>query len=375
RAAERQSHPTRHVLPRRERHHRTRTEGTGVTRGDATLEALTERGNALHNLGLAKWLEQDLKTAETYLREALEIRRALGDLEKVGDTLQNLGLVLTDQRKSEAREFFEETLSIRERLGNLSNAARTHANLGLLSWKLGQLTDAEQHYEKAIERIQPIGEEIIAHAVYNNLGAVRFEQGKFREAREAYHKALASPRIATSKPSLIMFRSNLVEVEIRLGLWQDANNNLNTGMELLRQVTNGTPSADAHYFQLTEFHLFKGDICAMNDQLSEAADAFQSASSVARAGHRTDREAFALSKLARLRDSADVARQAVTLADTPMTRAALYSVERDFDSAQREIRKVNDPFRRGSVAVRFRVPDKNDDWHVKANALLEQLKN
>ena len=299
----------------------------------------------------------------------------MGDLEKVGDTLQNLGLVLTDQVRSEAREFFEETLSIRERLGNLSNAARTHANLGLLSWKLGKLTEAEQHYEKALERIQPIGEAVIAHAVYNNLGAVRFEQGKFREAREAYRKALASPRIATSKPSLVMFRSNLVEVEIRLGLWQEAQENLETGMELLQQVTNGTPSADAHYFQLAEFHLFKGDICALNDKLSEAADAFQSASDVARAGHRTDREAFALSKLARLRDSADVARRAVTLADTPMTRAALYAVERDFDSAQREIQKVNDPFEEARLLFDFALLTKDNDWHIKANALLEQLRN
>ena len=57
-----------------------------------SIEVLVERGNTLHNLGLAKWLEQDLQNAERYLREALEIRRALGDLEKVGDTLQNLGL-------------------------------------------------------------------------------------------------------------------------------------------------------------------------------------------------------------------------------------------------------------------------------------------
>ena len=343
--------------------------------GKESLEALAERGNALHNLGLAKWLEQDLGAAETYLRQALEIRRALGDLEKVGDTLQNLGLVLTDQVKPEARDFFEETLSIRERLGNLSNAARTHANLGLLSWKLGELIEAEQHYEKALERIQPIGEAVIAHAVYNNLGAIRFEQGNFREAREAYQKALSSPRIATSKPSLIMFRSNLVEVELRLGLWQDAQNNLDMGMELLQQVTNGTPSADAHYFQLAEFHLFRGDICALNDKLSEAADAFQSASSVARAGHRTDREAFALSKLARLRDSADVARQAVTLADTPMTRAALYAVERDFDSAQREIRKVNDPFEEARLLFDFALLTKDQDWHAKASTLLERLRN
>jgi tetratricopeptide (TPR) repeat protein len=347
----------------------------GLLEGTQTLEALTERGNALHNLGLAKWLEQDLNTAETYLREALEIRRALGDLEKVGDTLQNLGLVLTDQKNQEARDIFEETIQIRERLGALSNVAGVYSNIGLMYWKFGQLENAEIQYLKALQVIQPIGEEVIGHAIYNNLGIIRFEQKKFREAREAYQKALNSPRIATSKPSLIMFRSNLIEVELRLGLWQDAQNNLDMGMELLRQVTNGTPSADAHYFQLSEFHLFKGDICVLSHNLSEAVDAFQAASSVARAGHRTDREAFALSKLARLRDSADVARQAVNLADTPMTRAALYSVERDFDSAQREIRKVNDPFEEARLLFDFAFLTKNDDWHAKASALLEQLKN
>ncbi len=340
-----------------------------------SIEVLVERGNTLHNLGLAKWLEQDLQNAERYLREALEIRRALGDLDKVGDTLDNLGLVLTDQVKPEAREIFEETLSTRERLGSLANVARTRANLGRFFWRFGDLSTAEQHYERALTTIQPIGEDIIAHAVFNNLGLIRFEQGKFREAREAYQRALKSPRIATSKPSLIMFRSNLAEVEIRLGLFQDAKDNLELGMELLRQITNDSPSAESHYFQLTEFHLFRGDIFALTKDYSEAENAFQSASNVAQTGHLKDREALALSKLARLRDSKDVAQQAIKLADMPMTRAALYTVERDFNSAQLEIQKINDPFEEARLMLDFAFLTKDQNWHTRANQLLEQLKN
>jgi tetratricopeptide (TPR) repeat protein len=340
-----------------------------------SIEVLVERGNTLHNLGLAKWLEQDLQNAERYLREALEIRRALGDLDKVGDTLQNLGLVLTDQKKPEAREVFEETLKIREHLGGLTNVAGVWGNIGLMCWKFGQLAEAEANYERALQVIQPIGEEVISHGIYNNLGAIRFAQGKFREARVAYQKALESPRIATSKPSLMMFRSNLVEVEIRLGLFQDAKDNLEIGMELLKQITNDIPSTESHFFQLTEFHLFWGDIFALTKDFLEAANAFQSASNIAKAGHMTDREAFALSKLARLRNSADVARQAIKLADTPMTRAALYAVEHDFDSAQFEIQKVNDPFEEARLMLDFAFLAGDQDWQIRGNQLLEQLKN
>ncbi len=343
--------------------------------GQDSIEVLVERGNTLHNLGLAKWLEQDLPNAERYLREALEIRRALGDLDKVGDTLGNLGLVLTDQVKPEAREIFDEALQVWGRLGNLSNSARTQANLGRLFWRFGELATAEQYYEMALTSIQPIGEDIIAHAVFNNLGLIRFEQGKFREAREAYQRALKSQRIATSKPSLMMFRSNLVEVEIRLGLFQDAKDNLELGMELLKQITNDVPSTESHFFQLTEFHLFRGDIFTLTKDFSEAASAFQSASDIAQKGHLTDREAFALSKLARLQDSADVAHQAIELADTPMTKAALYAVERDFNSAQLEIQKVNDPFEEARLMLDFAFLAQDQSWQTRANQLLEKLKN
>jgi tetratricopeptide (TPR) repeat protein len=340
-----------------------------------SIEVLVERGNTLHNLGLAKWLEQDLPNAERYLREALEIRRALGDLDKVGDTLQNLGLVLTDQRKPEAQEIFEEALELWKRLGNLSNSARTRANLGLLFWKLGELVQAEQFYELALQTIQPVGEEIIAHGIYNNLGAIRFEQRKYQEARKAYQRALLSPRATRSKPVLVMFRNNLVEVEIRLSLWQDAQENLEIGMELLHQITNGSSSAESDLSQLAEFHLFQGDIFALTKDFPKAIQEFQTASNIAQTGHVKDLEAFALSKLARLSDSIEIAQKAIELRNMPMTRVALHVVNRDFDSAQREIQKTNDPFEEARLMLDFAFLTNDQSWNTRANQLLEQLKN
>jgi tetratricopeptide (TPR) repeat protein len=299
----------------------------------------------------------------------------LGDLDKVGDTLDNLGLVLTDQINPSAQVFFEESLEIRQRLGNLSNSARTQANLGLLSWKLGELAQAEQFYELALQMVKPIGEDVIAHAVFNTLGIIRFSQKKFYEAREAYQRAIQSPRVARSKPVLVLFRSNLIEVEIRLGLWQDAQKNLEVGMALMQEITNGSPSSESHFFQLTEFYLFQGDICALKNDVSQAINSYRSASRIAQTGNQTDREAFALSKLARLQNSTEVAHQAKKLADTPMTRAALYTVERDFESAQREVQKLNDPFEDARLMLDFAFLTNDQNWQTRANQLLEQLKN
>jgi tetratricopeptide (TPR) repeat protein len=332
-----------------------------------SIEVLVERGNTLHNLGLAKWLEQDLQNAERYLREALEIRRALGDLDKVGDTLQNLGLVLTDQRKPEAQEVFEEALQLWGRLGNLSNSARTRANLGLLFWKLGKLAQAEQYFETALSTIQPVGEDVIAHAVYNNLGAVRFEQGKFREAREAYQRALKSPRVAKSKPGLALFRTNLVEVEIRLGLLNEAQENLRLGYELLVQVAN-----DA---LLTEFYLFEGDIFVLLGKFSGSIEKYDLARNAAQRGHKPEREAIALSKQARLESNLELARQAMTLSDNPMTRTALYTVEKDFLNAHQEIQKMNDTFEEARLLLDFAYLTNETHWHLHAIQLLEQLKS
>jgi tetratricopeptide (TPR) repeat protein len=332
-----------------------------------SIEVLVERGNTLHNLGLAKWLEQDLQNAERYLREALEIRRALGDLDKVGDTLDNLGLVLADQINPSAQVFFEESLEIRQRLGSLSNTARTYANLGLLHWKLGELPQAEQFYELALRTIQPIGEDVIAHAVYNTLGIVRFAQKKFREAREAYQQALQSPRVAQSKPVLATFRNNLVEVELRLGMLHEAQANIELGFELLKQVKND--------LLLVDFYLFHGDISVMQQEFARAKQVFSFARNIAQKAHILDREAIALSKVARLEGNVGQALQAIEISDTPMTRAGLLTVKKAFEEARIEIQQTNDVFEEARLLLDFAFLTNDQSWNTRANQLLEQLKN
>ncbi len=334
--------------------------------GQDSIEALGERGNALHNLGIAKWLEQDLKVAEQYSRDALEIRRALGDLNKVGDTLQNLGLVLTDQAKPEARDVFEEALQLWERLGDLANAARTYNNLGLLKWRKGELRQAEVFFEKAIQITQPLGQEIVAHAVYNNLGIMQFRQGNYREAYGNYVKALNSSRVERNKPGIALIIGNIVEVELRIGRFSEAKQNIERAYFLLNEVQNDPLLSDLHWWN--------GELLILQGDTKQAKENYQKSADIARESHYSERESIALASLARLELNLELAQKSITVVDSPFSRTALLVVQNQYDLARIEIQKLGDLFEEARLLLDIAQITQDENTRAEAFGLLEQIR-
>jgi tetratricopeptide (TPR) repeat protein len=294
------------------------------------------RADALNTLGLAAWLENDLDQAEHVHREALEVRRAFNDAERIQMSLQNLGNVLTLRNNLEAETLFEEAISIAEKLGDVANVARGHANLGYLMIRLERFAEAEALLEHALKVIEPIGEVVIAHGVRNNLGIVRFYQGKFAEARIAYLAAYESPRIAQDKPVLTLMLNNVIETELRLGLYADAAAHLETAFELLHAVPNKALEAD--------LHLFHGELEAIQNHDQQAIAAFHQALLAAREGHCKDHEVTALVRLAMRSNDVRLAFEAARLKDSTITQATVMALSGETEQAHQEILKHNDNF-------------------------------
>ena len=103
------------------------------------LEELASRDNhrlylaiAHRALGVEHWLAGELASAETRLREALELFTKLGARWQIGRTLFELGELHLPHAPTKAREYYSQALGSFEELAAVPNAERTRMALNSL---------------------------------------------------------------------------------------------------------------------------------------------------------------------------------------------------------------------------------------------------
>jgi tetratricopeptide (TPR) repeat protein len=328
---------------------------------------LIERANALNNLGVAAWQRSDLESAEAHHRQSLSIRTALGDRASMARSHHNIALVLTRQSDGQAREHFEAAIELLERIGDRAQIADAYTNLSWLEWRLGNLDAAEKLCEQALEAAQPWGEEFNSYMIYNNLGAIRFLRGHHRQARDAYSAALATQHASLNKHNRATFNANLAEVELRLGLLTDAQSNIEQALLLLSSAHD--PALEANIWW------YSGEASALTGDKGAALEAYQSALILARTAGKRVREAESLARIARLEQDRTLAEQAITIADTPVTRANQHVLTGGVEEVFQHLIQVGDAYEVARFAADLFLNTGNATWMLEAQRSLEELRN
>jgi DNA-binding SARP family transcriptional activator/tetratricopeptide (TPR) repeat protein len=332
---------------------------------DDSFEAKSERAMALSSLGVISWEQRHLYEAERFHRESLGLRRQLGNIEKIGDSLINLGIIMIERSDKAGQTVFEEAVSIWEKTGHQANLARTLTCLGYFNWKLNQLTEAESYLEKAIMIGSAAANQIALSSTYNNLGIVRFSQGNYQESHNAYRQALDCPEVKDNKRDRSMFLWNLTEVDLRLANLENARANLTQVTELAKEFLDVSLQADAYWLE--------GDLNALEENFEAAKESYQNCLEAAKKSSNTERTAEALARLARLEKSQDLAKEALALADTPASQAALYVAKGDYELARETIATTGDTFEEARLLLDIGYLSKDRTATVTAKKLLTML--
>ncbi len=335
--------------------------------GLETPSALSERANALNNLGVAANYRHDLAVAEQHHKSALEIRRALGEVERVAISLQNLGSTLIASYDPAARTYFEEARAIFKQIGNRLGIAYILTNLGLLEWQLGALDKAEHCFEEALEAGKPWGEDFNSDTIYNNLGAIRFFQGKYLAARTAYSIALGSKHVVNHLLKRAILHNNLAEAELRLGRFNEVRTNLENAFELFKSAPNAAYQANCHWFQ--------GELEVLTGKPLAAHQSYLQAVELAQKSKQSEREAESLARLAQLNQDQILAEQAIRILDTPLTRSAKTAASGAFTQALEGLLVTNDLYEQLRLATDAAYITQEASWLERAKILLEQIRH
>jgi DNA-binding SARP family transcriptional activator/Tfp pilus assembly protein PilF len=324
-------------------------------RGLETDDAKVEVSSALKYLGGIAWQKQAFDKAERYYRQALEILRSLGRKEKTAEVLNNLGLVMLENNDSSAQAIFEEALNIWENYGHQANAARVLGNLGYLHWKLGNLEQAEAYLKKAIM----LGKGLELSDFFNNLGMVRFSQRNFRAAREAYEQALNCKETKENERAKAMFACNVAEANVRLGCLAEVAHALRGLLESAEKFNDDVLRTDVFWLE--------GDLNVLESSFEEAKESYRHCLG------SEERKAEALAKLARLENSLELAEEAMKLAATPSSKAALYFVKGDYERARETLASTGDTFEEARLLLDAAYITGKDTYKVTAKKLLAML--
>ncbi len=172
--------------------------------------------------------------AERTLKEALELKRSLGDRQGVAEAFRYLGQLEMERNNfenSEAR--LERSLAIHKALGTPFNIGAAHNSLGILHLLTRRYDTADRHFEAAVSTFRRMGDPIAISQPLLNRGIVAINQKRFNEAQSFLREARRIKESLGTSWALFDLRNSLAICEMWFGQFDAAEQLLK---ETLAQV-------------------------------------------------------------------------------------------------------------------------------------------
>lgn len=157
------------------------------------------RAAALDTTGWLAFNQADYGRAEALHKEALALRRALGDRDGIAASLHALGTIADRHGNlGQAVALLEEALALRHELGDRDGIAMSLINLGALAGRQGDFGRAEALFEEALALLRELEDRLWIAVSLSNLGVLAYWQGDDERAEVLLEEALAMARTVGS---------------------------------------------------------------------------------------------------------------------------------------------------------------------------------
>ncbi len=230
----------------------------------------------LNALGIIEMRQDNLNAAIAHTEQAASIAESLGDNEKLGIALTNLGI---QHRILENYDDAERALS-------RAASAFTDAGLpspvsllnsqALLRWEVKDLAAAERYLEEALDAVAALGNKRAEGAILNNLGKLAETQGFWDRGVERFEESLQVRLQVDDKFGLASSRSGLAGLALKRGRPQTARAHANEILTIYADDPNSAMAAAAHQ-HLGETFRLERDFVEARRHHERARDIFSDA--------------------------------------------------------------------------------------------------
>ncbi len=189
----------------------------------AAVESDEITASLLNVLGVAHLHLCKYHQAAEFLQRALTIHERLGNLQGVGDCLNNLAAMygyVGDLPKALDQQ--RRVLGLRERIGDIWGVVLCLSNLGVLHHEMGDNNTAMEFYRRGLEIREKIG---MVHGMANsllNIGNIHLERGQVGETMRCWERALAIYNAQGDLQGQTLALVNLAGVYVHVGALEKA---------------------------------------------------------------------------------------------------------------------------------------------------------
>ncbi len=215
----------------------------------AAYEAVGDRvgvSRALHNLAITLIADGKLDQAESYLNQAISIRRQIQDNQGLCRALGDLGLIR--ERRGDlpgARKKYLESLAIAQQISDQGATANVYVNLSSIDVSLGKPAEARKSLEQALAIFRQIGNKQGVAACLANLGNLAASEGDSAGARKLYEESAADFTAIGQKAGSSQLRTLIADLFLDQGDYVSARASFEEALATAREVNDPQLIADA----------------------------------------------------------------------------------------------------------------------------------
>ncbi len=235
----------------------------GDKRGQA--QSLYVLGNVIQQTG-------EPQQALPYLNESLSLRRSTGDRPGEAFTLQTIGscyFKLGELRV--ALDYFQQARQIRHDIGNRNDEADTLMHLSMAHGGLGQRAQAIDDGEEALQLMEQVKNQRGEGEALSSLGDLLLSFGEPQQALEHYERARPMLEPSHDAEAVMKTIGGLATAEIDLGRTREGADNARRAIEIAKQARNKAEEVEFEY-QLARANVRLGELGAAREVLEEAVD-------------------------------------------------------------------------------------------------------
>ena len=235
------------------------------------------QGTIYHLTGVAYAALDKNEEALKNLQDALAIRRKNPQGKRgVSQTLNTMAGVLdTVGRSAEALAAYKEALSLRREIGDKKGMGLTLLNLGAFYGDHGKHKEALPLYAEALQIERDLNNEKLQAQILNNIGTTYSHQGEYQSALTNYQQSYQLREKLGLKAGMAESLHNLAETNAQLGQYDTAMQQNLKALELYRSVGNQKGAATVSS-SLGTLYSAQGQYDRALSALQSAAEAFKS---------------------------------------------------------------------------------------------------
>jgi tetratricopeptide (TPR) repeat protein len=229
------------------------------------------RANALNQLGIARWLVDDIPSSVAALEEALGTYRDLGDRLGEANALSNLGHVrqiLADCPG--ATEVLEQALGIYRDRGDRLGTANALASLGVIRRQTGDYLGAVEAGQEALGIFRDLDDRVGQGNALIGLGMARWQSTDYPGAADSLEQALGIFRDLGDRVGQANALTNLGMVRRQTGDYAGATEALEEAAAVYHDLGSRLGQANALIYLGTVAWRQTGDYAGASESLEEA---------------------------------------------------------------------------------------------------------